>query len=169
MSPRAAWRLESLGFREVYEYRGGKADWLAAGLPTEGSGSGKPRVLQYVVRDVPTCRLGDKLADAAARASARGWDVCMVVNEQGILLGRLDRKELSGDGALLVDHAMRPGPSTYRPDTPAAELRHLMAHRGIGKLPVTTGDGRLLGVVCRDALDDLDDEVDGDKPTEARG
>jgi CBS domain-containing protein len=69
----------------------------------------------------------------------------MVVNEQGILLGRLDRKELAGDGAQLVQAAMRPGPSTYRRDTPAAELRHLMTHRGIGKLPVTTGDGRLLG------------------------
>jgi hypothetical protein len=124
MSPRAAWRLESLGFAVVYEYRGGKADWLAAGLPTEGTGSGKPRVLQYVQRDVPTCRLGEKLADAAARAAAAGWDVCMVVNEQGILLGRLDRKELRGDGAQLVEQAMRPGPSTYRPDTPAAELRH---------------------------------------------
>jgi CBS domain-containing protein len=159
MSPRAAWRLESLGFREVYEYRGGKADWLAAGLPTEGTGARKPRVLAYVQRDVPTCRLGEKVADAAARAAATGWDVCMVINEQGILLGRLDRKELQSDGTRLVEQAMRPGPSTYRPDTPAAELRHLMTHRGIGKLPVTTGDGRLLGVICRDALDDLADEV----------
>jgi hypothetical protein len=60
----------------------------------------------------------------------------MVINEQGILLGRLDRKELQSDGAQLVEQAMRPGPSTYGPDTPA-ELRHLIAHRGIGKLPVT--------------------------------
>jgi hypothetical protein len=40
-----------------------------------------------------------------------------------------------------------------------------MSHRGIGKLPVTTGDGRLLGVICRDALDDLDDEVNAGEPT----
>jgi Mg/Co/Ni transporter MgtE len=165
MSPRAAWRLESLGFPDVYEYRGGKADWLAAGLPTEGTGSRKPRALEYVQRDAPTCRLGETVADAAARAAAAGWDVCMVVNAEGILLGRLDRKELQSDGAQLVDQAMRPGPSTYRPDTPAAELRHVMAHRGIGKLPVTTGDGRLLGVICRDALDDLDDEVNADRPS----
>ena len=164
MSPRAAWRLDSLGFREVYEYRPGKADWLAAGLPTEGTGAPKPRILQYVQRDVPTCRLGERLADAAARATAGGWDVCLVVNDQGILLGRLDHKELRGDGAQLVEQVMRPGPSTYRPDAPAAELRHLMTHRGIGKLPVTTGDGRLIGVICRDALDDLDDEVDVAEP-----
>jgi predicted transcriptional regulator len=168
MSPRAAWRLESLGFREVYEYKPGKADWLAAGLPTEGTGARKPRILQFVARDAPTCRPGEKLADAAARATASGWDMCLVVNEQGILLGRLDQKELRGDGAQPVERAMRPGPSTYRPDVPAAELRHLMAHRGIGKLPVTDGDGRLLGVVCRDALDDLADEVIADEPAEVR-
>ncbi len=32
MSPRAAWRLESLGF----DYVAGKADWMASGLPVEG-------------------------------------------------------------------------------------------------------------------------------------
>jgi len=32
MSPRAASRLESLGFRDVYDYAAGKADWFAAGL-----------------------------------------------------------------------------------------------------------------------------------------
>jgi hypothetical protein len=42
-----------------------------------------------------------------------------------------------------------------------------MAHRGIGKLPVTTGDGRLIGVICRDALDDLEDEVKTDEPAGA--
>jgi hypothetical protein len=61
--------------------------------------------------------------------------MCLVTNETGILLGRLDQKQLRGDGAQLVEGAMRPGPSTYRPDVPATELRHLMAHRGIGELP----------------------------------
>jgi hypothetical protein len=43
MAPRAAARLESLGFREVFEYKAGKLDWMAAGLPTEGEGSRRPR------------------------------------------------------------------------------------------------------------------------------
>jgi hypothetical protein len=33
MSPRAAWRLEGLGFERVYDYVPGKADWFASGLP----------------------------------------------------------------------------------------------------------------------------------------
>ena len=37
MSPRAAWRLEATGFGPVYDYVAGKADWLAADLPFEGT------------------------------------------------------------------------------------------------------------------------------------
>ena len=37
MSPRAAWRLEAAGFGPVYDYVAGKADWLAADLPFEGT------------------------------------------------------------------------------------------------------------------------------------
>jgi hypothetical protein len=126
MSPRAAWRLESLGFREVYEYRGGKVDWLAAGLLTEGPGAQRKRIRDYLRTDVPTCRLDEKVADAAARVTSREWDMCLVVNDQGIVLGRLDRKELQAGGEQRVDQAMRPGPATYRPDVLAAEMPHVM-------------------------------------------
>jgi predicted transcriptional regulator len=160
MSPRAAWRLESLGFREVYEYRAGKADWLAAGLPTEGTGAQRKRIRDFLRTDVPTCRLDEKVGDVAARVAAQGWDMCLVVNDQNIVLGRLDRKELGAAAGEIVERAMRPGPSTYRPDRPATEVRHIMTHKGIGALPVTTGDGRLLGVLCREALEDLEDEVE---------
>jgi len=37
MSPRAAWRLEETGFGPVYDYAAGKADWLAADLPFDGT------------------------------------------------------------------------------------------------------------------------------------
>jgi hypothetical protein len=33
MSPRAASRLESIGFEQVYDYVAGKADWGSACLP----------------------------------------------------------------------------------------------------------------------------------------
>ena len=44
MSPRAACRLELLGFTQVYDDVAGKADWLAHGLPTEGEQAQVPRV-----------------------------------------------------------------------------------------------------------------------------
>ncbi len=34
-SPRAARRLDELGYRNVYDYEAGKVDWRAAGLPIE--------------------------------------------------------------------------------------------------------------------------------------
>ena len=43
MSPRAACRLQTLGFTNVYDYVLGKADWLAHGLPTEGEQADVPR------------------------------------------------------------------------------------------------------------------------------
>src|SRR5919201_1482529 len=36
MCPRAASRLESIGFEQVYDYVAGKADWGSAGLPLDG-------------------------------------------------------------------------------------------------------------------------------------
>jgi len=32
-SPRAAQRMEALGYDRIYDYAAGKADWAAAGLP----------------------------------------------------------------------------------------------------------------------------------------
>lgn len=34
-SPKAARRMEELGYTRVYDYAAGKEDWKAAGLPTE--------------------------------------------------------------------------------------------------------------------------------------
>src|SRR5438132_11664767 len=38
MRPRAAWRLEELGFERAYDFAGGKTAWIERGLPTEGTG-----------------------------------------------------------------------------------------------------------------------------------
>ncbi|MGH2689826.1 MAG: hypothetical protein ACRDKW_13630, partial [Actinomycetota bacterium] len=73
MSPRAAWRLESLGFGDVYDYAAGKLDWLAAGLPSEGMNASRPRAGDVARDDVPTCRLDERLGDVRERTRARGW------------------------------------------------------------------------------------------------
>jgi hypothetical protein len=58
---RAASRLETLGFRQVYRYQPGKADWFAAGLPREGREAYTPRVADIARRDVPTCRIDERV------------------------------------------------------------------------------------------------------------
>src|SRR5437660_10251718 len=87
MSARAAWRLESLGFRHVYRYTAGKMDWRASGLPIEGQFANEPCAEDIARRDVPTCRLDERVSEARRRAGH--WPVCGVVNEQKSVLGLL--------------------------------------------------------------------------------
>src|SRR5215470_11001301 len=82
MSPRAAWRLESLGFGDVYDYVAGKLDWMAAGLPTEGTNAQRPRAADLARKDAPTCGLKERLGDVRDRVRAQGWDSVVVVNQE---------------------------------------------------------------------------------------
>jgi hypothetical protein len=59
LSPRAACRLETLGFPRVYDYRLGKVDWLAHQLPIEGERAGEPTVGSVAREDVVTCGTDD--------------------------------------------------------------------------------------------------------------
>jgi CBS domain-containing protein len=131
----------------VYDYRAGLQDWMGAGLPTEGTNSQRPRLADVVRRDVPTCTLGERLGDVRRRAAAAGWDACVVVSEDRVVLGLLRAAELQGDPSLLVEQAMRPGPSTYRPFVSVAEMRRTMTERNLASSPVTTSDGKLVGLV----------------------
>src|SRR5438128_2985784 len=115
MSPRAAWRLESIGFTRVYDYVAGKADWGSFGLPLEGERPSSTRVGAYVRADVPTCTPGERLRDVLDRVGASGWDTCFVVNDRHIVLGQLARAALSRRADVTVEEAMTPGPSTGRP------------------------------------------------------
>src|SRR6266487_18956 len=72
MSPRAAWRLESIGFTQVHDYVAGKADWGSSGLPLEGTRGSRTRVGAHLRRDVPTCRLDERLSDVRARVRVAG-------------------------------------------------------------------------------------------------
>jgi CBS-domain-containing membrane protein len=151
MSPRAAWRLESLGFTEVYEYSAGKADWGAFGLPLEGKGTQSVRIKDIARADVPTCGLSDKVGTARRRAA--GWDTCIVVNEERVVLGRVFKEQLDGDPGADVGDVMRPGTSTFRPNVSAAEMLEYMDRRRHESSLVTTPDGRLVGLVLREDVE----------------
>jgi CBS domain-containing protein len=131
----------------VYDYKAGKQDWMGAGLPTEGTNAQRPRLVDVVRRDVPTCSLDERLGDVRERAVASGWDACVVVSQNRIVLGLLRAKELDSDPDLLVEQVMRPGPSTYRPFVSVEEMRRTMIERNMDSSPVTTSDGKLVGLV----------------------
>ena len=159
MSPRAAWRLESLGFPAVFDYVLGEADWLAAGLPTEGHGAGTPRAGQVARRDVPTCGLEEPLGAIRARVRSAGWDTCVVVNAERVVLGRLRGEALASDPEQTAEQAMEAGPATVRPSEPLADLVERMHHAGVGRILVTMADGRLVGELRRAEAERLLAEV----------
>ena len=150
MAPRAAARLETLGFDKVYEYKAGKLDWMAAGLPTEGENSNKPRAGSVARRDVPLTRLGERLGDVADRVAGIGWNVVVVVDEHRVVLGLLRAGELAKDPELSIEEAMRPGPSTFRPYVPIKEMADSMTQHKLESSPITTSDGRLVGILFRE-------------------
>jgi len=149
MSPRAAARLETLGFREVYEYKAGKLDWMAAGLPTEGENSLHPRAGDAARKDIPVCSLTERLGDVRDRVKSAGGDAAIVVDGNRVVLGLLRSKELAQDPALLIEQAMRPGPSTFRPYVSLHEMAHFMEEHNVDSSPVTTSDGKLVGLLYR--------------------
>ena len=153
MSPRAAWRLESLGFGEVYDYVAGKVDWLAFGLPREGDEAATPRAGDIARRDVPTCTLSDPIGAVRQRVEAAGWEQCLVVNDERVVLGRLRGKALSADPDALAEAVMEAGPTTVRPDERLADLATRLRERDVASIVVTTPDGRLVGVLFREDVE----------------
>src|SRR5258708_17663133 len=99
MAPRAAARLESLGFDGVHEYKAGKLDWLAAGLPTEGENSKCPRAGEASRKDATVCGLKDRLGHVRARGTQSGLEAAAGVYPRDSVLRLLRAKPLATDPA----------------------------------------------------------------------
>jgi CBS domain-containing protein len=133
----------------VYDYVDGKADWLAAGLPTEGTNAKRPSARDVARSDVPTCRVDEPIGEVRERVHAAGWDVCVVVNGERIVFGFLRGAELEKGRHGAVEAFMRPGPSTFRPNVPIEEMAEFMVEHDLASSPITTSDGRLVGLLRR--------------------
>lgn len=140
MAPRAAARLTTLGVGDVHEYTAGKLDWLAAGLPTEGENSKRPRASTVCRKDVATARLADVHPPVEADT--------VVIDEDRVVLGLMRRGEDS----------MTEGPSTFRPYVPIREMADYLTEHDLESAPITTSDGKLVGLLYRD---DAAREADG--------
>jgi CBS domain-containing protein len=149
-----------MGFTEVYDVRTGIQDWMGSGLPTEGSNAERPRLVDVVRRDAPTCDLGELVGDVRDRVISAGWNVCVVTGDDRVVLGLLRAKELESDPELPVERVMRPGPSTFRPFVSVEEMARTMTERSLENSPVTTSDGRLVGLVRREDVDAVELRAD---------
>ena len=151
MSPRAAARLEQLGF-DVYDYALSKVDWMAHGLPMEGTAAARPTALSFARHDVVTCTLDDRAEEIKERIDASAYRFALVLADR-VVLGRIRRTgidEAPDDAS--AELLMEPGPSTTRPHTDPGELAEQSRRSGTRTAILTTPEGELIGVVRRSDL-----------------
>jgi CBS domain-containing protein len=125
----------------------GKADWIAAGLPTEGTGDPPTRVVEVMDRSVAACGPSEAVSEVIARLDPRGAPLCVVVNEHRVVQGRLRLDRLDATDSRPAEQAMEPGPTTIRADADLGETTDRMGRHGVASLIVSDPDGVLLGVV----------------------
>jgi CBS domain-containing protein len=142
-----------MGFGHVWDYVAGKKDWGSYGLPHEGTNVPERMAGDVAHRDVPTCALDEPLAEVRERVRVGGWDACIVVSEQRVVLGRLGRKALAADTDESVEETMTPGPNTVRPSIGVNALLERIRVRKLSSFLVTTPDGRLVGLVLREDIE----------------
>jgi Mg/Co/Ni transporter MgtE len=147
MSPRAACRLATLGFDQVYDYTPGKVDWLARGLPVDGDQESVRRVKDVVRNDAVRARLDEPVGQVRGRVEQSPYGFALVVAEDGTLLGRLRKHALEGDPETTNEQVMEPGPSTVRLDTDVRELAERLRQSHLRTAVATDPEGRLAGVV----------------------
>ena len=149
MSPRAAWRLEQLGFVDVADYTGGKMDWLSFGLPYEGEAV---LAADAVDSDVPACRLDEEPSAVLKRFPCNGASSCVVLDEHGIVMGTVRAADLGDRGARAtrVGDVMTFGVSTVRPSTGLDDVLERLREAEADSVIVTRPDGTLVGLLRRD-------------------
>ena len=135
-------------------------------MPSEGANAARPRAGAVARADVPTCSLDERLGDVRARVRAAGWDACVAINAQRVVLGLLRAAELEAAPDLRIERAMRPGPSTCRPFVSIEEMARLMAEHDLTSAPITTSDGRLVGLLRRDDAARLARGLENGQPAE---
>jgi len=149
MSPRAACQLERFGFEQVYDYVAGIADWRAAGLPIEGDSSDAQLVSDATRPDVPTAQSEELLGTVHDRVTDSGWEEALVIDGNGVVIGRLRTTSWQQDRSLPVSQVMELGPTTVRPNGLLEPLVNRMEKRGTTLVTVTTPQGVLIGVLLR--------------------
>jgi CBS domain-containing protein len=99
---------------------------------------------------VPTCRPDEPIGEVRERVREVGWDTCVVVNEERIVFGLLREAQLDKGRDEPAEQVMRPGPSTFRPNVSIEEMSGYMTEHDLASSPITSSDGRLIGLLRRD-------------------
>lgn len=151
-------RLEALGFGAVFDYAGGKKDWVSEGMPIEGERADETRSGDIARPDPPTCRPEASIGDLDDRDDIAEWGLCVVADEEGIVHGLLSLPDIErSPGTARVDQVMDLAPPTRRPDTSVTKMLDRLTDKQVESALITTSRGRLLGVLF---LEDLRRHLD---------
>lgn len=157
LSSRAAALLLRLGFEDVRDYVPSKTAWLGAGLPAEGTVPDHDRAGALADPDVPTVGATADVATAARVLREADAAVCVVVDDDRVVLGTVHANATTlAPGTPVVD-ALSPAPTSVRPSILRRDLAESMDRNRETWVLVTTSQGALIGIVTREALRDAGD------------
>ena len=116
-------------------------------MPREGEAAAKLAVGDIARRGLPTAHLGDRAETVLLLMATGAWPQAVVINEAGVILGRLRKSRLEETPKDLVDVLMDEGPSTSRPNEDLAETVKGMQAVGVRFLLVSNPEGNPLGLL----------------------
>ena len=99
------------------------------------------------------------MADVREDVVAVGREVCIVVNSEGIVEGRLRGRALEETPEATAEQAMEIGPTTIRPSERLEPLVDRMRKRGVATIIVSDLKGRLVGILYREDAERAPDEL----------
>ncbi len=114
-----------------------------------GEHAQRPQAKDVVRPEVPTCGPSEPIGEAWRRTQAAGWNVCLVVNGNRVVLGRLRREIWQAPADTPAEQVMENGPATIRPDELLEQVVPRMQKRNVESIVVSDADGVLMGVVYR--------------------
>ena len=103
---------------------------------------------------MPTCGLDEPVGQVGTRAEQRGYSVCAVVNEKGIVLGMISKRDWETDPTALAEQLMDSAPTTLRPSDSLEKAEQVLQKNDRGAVLVTNSDGKLLGAFLGTAKTD---------------
>jgi CBS domain-containing protein len=124
------------------------------------------RLMRSAVR---SCRPDQPLSDAAAQLVESNTSVLPIVDDTGVLIGILSERDIClgayASGAALADTpvatAMRREASSANAEASLGDVAELMRQHKLDEIPVTSDDGRVVGMLClRDLARALSSDVD---------
>jgi predicted transcriptional regulator len=95
--------------------------------------------------EMPSCRLDEPAGQVGVRAEQCGYRMCPVVNENGIVLGVISKRDWERDPTAAAEQLMDGAPTTVRPSDSLDKAEQVLQKSDRGAVLVTDSDGKLLG------------------------